>query len=145
MYLAILEDVREMCPFVLHSYCLMTNHIHLQIETTQHHIKDIMKELHSRYAIYLNRCLHTGGHLFQGIYGSELIESSHSFLKVSRYIHPNPLEEKMVKNLVHYPWSSYPSYIATLIIPLSTHLKRNPTFKSLLQKVIEVSLNIKRT
>ncbi|MGM0843683.1 MAG: transposase [Bacillota bacterium] len=85
MYLAILEDVRVMYPFVLHSYCLMTNHLHLQIETNQHHIKDIMKELHSRYAIYLNRRLHMGGHLFQGRYRSGLIETDQYFLEVSRY------------------------------------------------------------
>jgi putative transposase len=54
-YLGILEDVRSMYPFQLHAYCLMTNHIHLQIETTNFHIKLIMKEMHSRYAIYFIR------------------------------------------------------------------------------------------
>ncbi|WP_113928364.1 transposase [Bacillus sp. P14.5] len=117
MYLAILEDVRAMYPFVLHSYCLMTNHLHLQIETSQHHIKDIMKELHSRYAIYLNRRLCIDGHLFQGRYRSGLIETDHYFLEVSRYIHRNPLEAKMVKILSHYPWSSYPSYIGLIDSP----------------------------
>jgi putative transposase len=34
----ILEDVRTIYPFVLHFYCLMTNHIHFQLETIHHHI-----------------------------------------------------------------------------------------------------------
>jgi putative transposase len=110
-YLHILEDVRFMYPFVLHSYCLMTNHLHLQIETIDHHIQYIMKTLHSRYAVYLNRRMKTVGHQFQGRYGDELIESSAYFLEVSRYIHRNPLEANMVFRCEDYPWSSYSSYI----------------------------------
>ncbi|MBT2708647.1 transposase [Bacillus sp. ISL-47] len=64
-YLGILEDVRSMMPFILHSYCLMTNHLHLQLETLNHHIQYIMKEMHSRYAVYLNQRLRTDGHVFQ--------------------------------------------------------------------------------
>ncbi|MED0665938.1 transposase [Bacillus badius] len=52
-YLDILEKVRTYYPFHLHSYCLMTNHIHLQIETIHHHPQHIMKMLNSRYAMYL--------------------------------------------------------------------------------------------
>ncbi|USK41523.1 transposase [Cytobacillus firmus] len=43
-YLTILEDIRSMMPFILHSYCLMTNHLHLQLETLHHHIQYIMKD-----------------------------------------------------------------------------------------------------
>jgi putative transposase len=75
-YLHILEDVRSIYPFVLHSYCLMTNHIHLQLETIHHHIQYIMKTLHSRYAVYLNQRMKTDGHIFQGRYKAELIETS---------------------------------------------------------------------
>ncbi|MFA9560384.1 transposase [Evansella sp. AB-rgal1] len=31
-YLSILEDIRNMYPFILHSYCLMTSHIHLKFK-----------------------------------------------------------------------------------------------------------------
>jgi putative transposase len=111
MYLTILEDVRSMMPFILHSYCLKTNHLHLQLETSCYHIQHIMKEMHSRYAIYLNQRLKTDGHVFQGRYGAKLIETDAYFLEASRYIHRNPLEAKIVSDLYDYPWSSYPSYI----------------------------------
>jgi putative transposase len=110
-YLSILEDVREMFPFVLHSYCLMPNHIHLQIETTEYHIQDIMKKLHSRYATYFNERYDLDGHVFQGRYGSKLILADDYFLTVSRYIHLNPLEAQMVQTASDYPWSSYASYL----------------------------------
>ncbi|WP_258000465.1 transposase [Bacillus sp. Marseille-P3661] len=110
-YLNLLLEVKEMAPFILHSYCLMTNHIHLQLETTTHHIKVIMKELHSKYAVYFNKKYNYIGHVFQGRYGAELIEDDHYFLEVSRYIHRNPLEASMVECLSSYEWSSYPAYV----------------------------------
>ncbi len=103
-YLAILEDIRSMMPFILHSYCLMTNHLHLQLETIHHYIQYIMKEMHSRYAVYLNQRLRTDSHVFQGRYGARLIETNAYFLEVSRYIHRNPLEAKMVVNLSKSLW-----------------------------------------
>ncbi|MDG5789318.1 transposase [Evansella sp. AB-P1] len=123
MYLSILEDVRNMYPFILHSYCLMTNHIHLQLQTTTFHTKHIMKDLHGRYAVYFNRKYNLVGHLFQGRYGSEIIETDAYFLEVSRYIHLNPLEAKMVVRPQDYPWSSYPSYLFSTNNPHVTTTK----------------------
>ena len=111
MYLYFLEEVRKLFPFVLHSYCLMTNHLHLQIETQEHHIQDIMKKLHTDYAIYFNKRHELDGHVFQGRYGSRLILSIKYFLDVSRYIHLNPLEANIVKKPEDYRWSSYSSYL----------------------------------
>ncbi|MEH7159030.1 hypothetical protein [Neobacillus drentensis] len=53
-YLQILEEARLYFPFYLLSYCLMTNHIHLQIETIHHHPKDRMKMFNSRYSFLLD-------------------------------------------------------------------------------------------
>ncbi|MBO8177888.1 MAG: transposase [Bacillus sp. (in: Bacteria)] len=111
MYLELLEDARSYFPFYLHSYCLMPNHIHLQLETINHHPKDIMKRLHTRYAIYFNHRYHLVGHVFQGRYGAKLIVTPDYFLDVSRYIHLNPLEAKMVTTPENYKWSSYSAYI----------------------------------
>ncbi|WP_332695165.1 transposase [Halalkalibacter lacteus] len=119
-YLAILADVKSQYLFHLHSYCLMTNHIHLQIETSKFHIKDIMKELHARYAVWFNKEHHYIGHLFQGRYGDKLIKEDAYFLEVSRYIHLNPLEAHMVKRPQDYRWSSYRAYLSSRQDPLVT-------------------------
>jgi putative transposase len=116
-YLSILEDVRSRHPFHLHSYCLMTNHIHLQLETTTHHIQQIMKQMHTNYAIYFNRRHNYVGHLFQGRYGAKVIENSSYFLDVSRYIHLNPVEAQMVDDPVDYPWSSYQAFVSSIQNP----------------------------
>ncbi|WP_026572832.1 transposase [Bacillus sp. UNC438CL73TsuS30] len=111
-YLDLLKEVRSVFPFHLHAYCLMTNHIHLLIETIHHHPKYIMKMLNSRYAMYFNKRHHLVGHLFQGRYGAELIDTAEYLLDVSRYIHLNPVGANMVKSPEHYPWSSYSAYIS---------------------------------
>lgn len=110
-YLEILEIARFYHPFYLHAYCLMTNHIHLQLETTTHHIKHIMKMVNTKYAQHFNQRHKLVGHVFQGRYGSELIETKDYQLEVSRYIHFNPLEAAMVTTPEEYPWSSYRAYV----------------------------------
>ncbi|WP_249877647.1 transposase [Niallia circulans] len=54
-YLRLLTEVMEEKPFILQTYCLMTNHIHLQIKTLQHSPSDIIRTLHFNYAIYFNK------------------------------------------------------------------------------------------
>ena len=110
-YLDLLEETNLYYPFSLHAYCLMTNHIHLQLETINKHIKHIMKMLNSRYAIYFNKRHKLVGHVFQGRYGAEIIETKDYQLEVSRYIHLNPLEAEMVSRPEDYRWSSYRAYV----------------------------------
>ncbi|KLU59365.1 hypothetical protein CEB3_c43510 [Peptococcaceae bacterium CEB3] len=33
VYLTLARETKEKYPFLLHTYCLMTNHVHLHIET----------------------------------------------------------------------------------------------------------------
>ena len=117
MYLSLLEQTRNQYPFHLHAYCLMTNHIHLLLETIDTPTKDIMKKLHSLYAIYFNKRHRTSGHLFQGRYHAELIQTDPYLLEVSKYIHLNPVEAKMVKRPESYRWSSYTAYISSTTHP----------------------------
>jgi putative transposase len=111
-YLQFLEEARCYFPFFLHSYCLMTNHIHLQIETINHHPKEMMKLINSRYAMFFNKRHDLVGHVFQGRYGAEIIDTANYFLEVSRYIHLNPVDAKMVSSPNDYRWSSYLAYIS---------------------------------
>ncbi|WP_231889828.1 hypothetical protein [Oceanobacillus sp. Castelsardo] len=67
--------------------------------------------LNSRYALYFNKRHRLVGHVFQGRYGAEIIETVDYQLEVSRYIHLNPLEAEMVSKPEDYPWSSYSAYI----------------------------------
>jgi putative transposase len=70
-----------------------------------------MRHIGGVYTQKYNRLKQTDGSLFKGRYKSILVESDEYLLHVSKYIHLNPLEAKMVDELVDYKWSSYPAYI----------------------------------
>jgi putative transposase len=92
-------------------YCLMTNHVHIQMETSDMHISNFMKRVNGLYAQYFNRKYDFVGHLFQGRYGAELIKTDQYSLEASRYIHLNPVRAGMVIKPEEYQWSSYGMYI----------------------------------
>ncbi|MFC1764471.1 transposase [Planctomycetota bacterium] len=110
----------------LYLFCCMTNHVHLVCETPQSNLSRFMHRLQTAYTVYFNRRHQRAGHLFQGRFGAKLVEQDEYILKLSRYVHLNPVfikahEEKSNKERIevlrHYPWSSYRSYIG-----LSTRL-----------------------
>lgn len=109
-YLDLLKEAIEQYPFHLQAYCLMTNHIHLQIESIETTPSQILKLLHTKYAKYFNKRYDFSGHVFESRYGSELITAIDYELEVNRYIHLNPVKANLVKNPEDYPWSSYRTY-----------------------------------
>lgn len=111
MFLHLLHDTQKIYPFVLHSYCLMTNHFHLQLETKEKEIWHIMRRFSKLYTDNYNEKYGLIGHLFQGRYMSVLIEDDAYFIQTSRYIHRNPVKANMVAHPADYPWSSYRVYL----------------------------------
>lgn len=111
VYLYNLKELKKRYPFEIYSYCLMTNHIHLQLKTVDVEIWHIMKDINQYYTKYFNDKYKFIGHLFQGRYKSELIENDGYNLQTSRYIHLNPVNADMVKKPIEYKWSSYESYM----------------------------------
>ncbi|EES48711.1 transposase [Clostridium botulinum] len=97
--------------FEVLGYTLMTNHIHLHIQTKKIHIGFFMKRLNNAYAKYFNKKYNYVGHLFQERYWSQVISNDIQMLETSKYIHLNPVRANMVKKPEEYKWSSYCVYI----------------------------------
>lgn len=104
----------------IHSYCLMTNHFHLQLKTNLANISSFMRSFLTSFTILMNRRYNKSGHIFQGRYKSQLIESELYKNKLSRYIHLNPIKTASMKDksvseckqIIHdYKWSSFRNYI----------------------------------
>ncbi|CAB1076703.1 hypothetical protein D1AOALGA4SA_4498 [Olavius algarvensis Delta 1 endosymbiont] len=110
-FLEYLEKACERFEIRIHTYCLMTNHYHLLIETPQPNLCRAIKWINDSYAVYFNRKRQRRGHLFQGRFKSILVDADEYLKQLSRYIHLNPIRAKMVEKLSAYPWSSYPAYI----------------------------------
>jgi len=111
VYLKILDKTCFDYKFQLYGYCLMPNHIHLQLETGETEIWEIMRRINRGYACFFNRRHNLVGHLFQGRYKSKLIQDPHYNLQVNRYIHLNPVKAGLVERPGDYPWSSYSLYL----------------------------------
>lgn len=113
VYLTLLEECKRYYDddFEILGYTLMTNHIHLQIQTKQKHIGFFMKRVNNFYAKYFNNKYNYVGHLFQERYGSQVISDDRYLLESSRYIHLNSVRANMVKKPEEYKWSSYCMYI----------------------------------
>ncbi len=112
-YMYILRDSLDNYKneFEIISYVLMTNHIHLQIQTKQIHIGIFMQRLNGFYAKYFNNKYNYVGHLFQERYLSKIIDSRSYMIELSRYIHLNPVRARLVENPEDYLWSSYNVYM----------------------------------
>lgn len=109
-YLLMLQQALERYRCKVHGYCLMDNHIHLAVQVSDIPLSKLMQNISFRYTQHINRKNQRTGHLFQGRFKALLIEQDSYLLQLVRYIHLNPVRANMVKDLRHYPWSSYLSY-----------------------------------
>ena len=60
---------------LVHSYCLMTNHYHLILETSEGNLSRALQWLNVSYAAYYNRRHHYVGHLFQGRFKAVIVDA----------------------------------------------------------------------
>jgi putative transposase len=92
----------------VHSYVLMTNHVHLLISADWIDSASLlMKALGQRYVQYINRTYRRSGTLWEGRYKSCLVQEEAYLLTCQRYIELNPVRAGMVRHPEEYCWSSY--------------------------------------
>ena len=112
-YLTRLKEYKTRYEFLLHAYVLMSNHVHLLIETRQTGLAKIMQGLHQTYTQGYNRRHGTVGHVLQGRYHAIVCDRETYLLQLTRYIHLNPVRAGLVKDPADYPWSGHLEYIGT--------------------------------
>jgi putative transposase len=119
-FLRVLSESVEHFEVRLYLFCLMTNHLHLVVETPRGNLSRFMHRLQTAYTVYFNHRHKRCGHLMQGRYKASLVERDPYLLRLSRYVHLNPVFTKALRSrpirerialLRQYPWSSYRSYI----------------------------------
>ncbi|MCG2679943.1 MAG: transposase [Kiritimatiellae bacterium] len=119
-FLQRLADSVETYGERLYLFCLMSNHVHLVVETPSANLRKFMQSLETGYTVYYNLRHDTCGHLFQGRYRAKLVEGDEYLLKLSRYVHLNPIFvgsaksfelKERIERLRNYRWSSYRGYI----------------------------------
>jgi REP element-mobilizing transposase RayT len=118
-FLARLAESVETYRIRLYLFCLLGNHAHLLLETPDTNLSRFMQSVETGYTVYYNLRHRRVGHLFQGRYGAKLVDGDDYLMKLSRYIHLNPVftarmkampKEQRISCLRDYRWSSYRSY-----------------------------------
>jgi REP element-mobilizing transposase RayT len=122
-FIEYLEKAVERFSIIIHTYCLMSNHYHLLVETPEANLSKAMQWVNVSYATYFNIKRRRHGHLFQGRFKAILIDADEYLKHLSRYIHLNPVRAKMVSSPAEYLWSSYGAFVGQQKAPqfLETH------------------------
>ncbi len=137
-FLELLGDLPARFGIKVHAFVLMRNHYHLLLETPLGGLSRAMQWLNVSYSVWFNRRHGRSGHLFQGRFTAIVLEAENCAVKVSRYLHLNPVRlarfglgkqqraelrasqgsptnaaeiKERIAALRTYRWSSYRAYV----------------------------------
>lgn len=94
----------------IHTYVLMTNHVHLLMTPAESRsVSAPLQALGRRFVPYINHSYGRTGTLWEGRFKASLVQEEDYLLTCYRYIELNPVRAAMVESPADYPWSSYPA------------------------------------
>jgi putative transposase len=100
----------------------MPNHIHLVgIPETAASLGETLRDAHTAYAVYRNRCEQCTGHVWQGRFFSCVLDEAHLWAAM-RYVERNPVRAGLVATASDYRWSSAATHCGLRDDPLLTRL-----------------------
>ena len=105
-FLEIVQEAKERYDFTVHSFCLMSNHYHLLIETQRENLSLLARQINSKYAQYFNREYNRVGPLWQGRFKNSFVYDESYLLILCKYIEQNPVKANIVNDIGEYRWSS---------------------------------------
>jgi len=107
LFLDLLLEMKKKFNILIHSYCLMTNHYHILLETKEINISDAIKYLNVTYSKYFNLKYKRVGHLWQGRFKSYYLYDDAHFWIVAKYIERNPIKANMTEDINQYSHQSF--------------------------------------
>jgi putative transposase len=105
-YIALLAGTVAESDWILLSFCLMPNHVHMLIELRELSLSKGMQNLHSRYVQYFNARHGRDGALFERRFNSRHVDDELYFLTVAQYIDQNPVKAALCAAPEEWPWSA---------------------------------------
>jgi len=110
VFLSKLRETLIKYGFICKAFCLMPNHYHLYLTMRQANLSAGIHCLNSSFSNWLKAKHKIIGHVFQGRFGSIIIDDAAYALFLSGYIHLNPVRAKICALPEDYCWSSYNDY-----------------------------------
>lgn len=99
-------------------------------------------DLHRRYTGYINARARITGHLWQGRYGSVVMDEDH-LINAVRYVTLNPVRAQLVKHARDWEWSSARAHLAgrdDALVKVAPVLDRTGDFTRFLREPIDEDL-----
>jgi REP element-mobilizing transposase RayT len=116
-YLKLLGKVTVEREWHTMAYCLMSNHLHLLVETCGPVLGIGMQRLHGAYARTFNGSRGRKGHLFEERFGWTPIQSDAQFQMAAAYVALNPVDAGLCARPEDWAWSSHAAAIGTAALP----------------------------
>ena len=140
LYLDMLAESAARARCAIWAYCLMPNHVHfILVPSEEDGLRRTFADLHRRYTGYINARARTTGHLWQGRYGSVVMDEAHLFHAI-RYVTLNPVRAGLVKRAEEWPWSSARAHLAgddNGVVKVAPVLERVGDFQQFLGEPID--------
>lgn len=105
--LDLLERAASRFELRCHAWCYLPNHSHLLVTSELGNISQAMHWIGTCTAQAFNQRHERTGHLYQGRFGSRLVNDDSYFLELARYVPLNPVRAGLCNSLDEWPWSSY--------------------------------------
>ncbi|MEW6358355.1 MAG: transposase [Planctomycetota bacterium] len=108
LFLELLQKARGRFRLSLYNYCLMTNHVHLLLETPA--ADTLSKAMHwiaNTFSRQFNKAAGRRGHLWEGRFRSTIVEAESYFFRCMAYLDLNPVRAGMAATPLDYRWSGH--------------------------------------
>jgi len=146
LYKSLLSEAARKADAEIWCYCLMPNHVHMIIvPSDEDGLRRTFADAHRRYTAYINARMQVTGHLWQGRFGSVVMDEEHLAHAV-RYVSMNPVRAGLVERAEGWRWSSVGSHLSGQddeLVKVSSVLERYGDFAAFLAQGDDVSVAFK--
>ena len=104
-FVGLFADVVQRHDWLVHAFCLMTNHYHLVVEALRDDLSAGLRSLNGVYAQTLNRRYSRKGHLFGDRFWSGLIGDEDELRDTCAYVLANPVRAGLCVEPADWPWN----------------------------------------
>ena len=106
-YLRLLFAEARKRGWIVITYCLMGNHLHLLVTTPEPDLGEGIKAVHETYARTYNERYGEWGHVFGRRFHSEPVLTDRHLIGCLRYIARNPVKAGLCADAADWPWSAH--------------------------------------
>ena len=141
LYRDLLSEAAAKAGAQIWCYCLMPNHVHIiVVPADEDSLRRTFADAHRRYTGYVNARMRVSGHLWQGRFGSVVMDETHLAHAV-RYVSLNPVRAGLVKTASGWPWSSVAAHLSGAdneLVTVRPVLERYGSFAAFLDQETDV-------